>query len=155
MEKTNNGITECLPVNNFKAFNEIIDQYAYFIIDGISLDIVHDIVTAVYPMKEQHMIEDFTKTLTEILNVKILYMFKSGDGRNYKMVAYSMPYIDEMYVVGIESEQYGIVEEIAVTFYNTIEVMFQHLINCLESIQSRRENLIKLQTMTDLYRDFI
>ncbi|MBQ9362409.1 MAG: hypothetical protein IJT97_03200 [Bacteroidaceae bacterium] len=140
---------------NFAAFTELIANSGFFIVKGIRLDIIRDVGTAIVPLKEQHMMDDFLEKLIGVLNVNILYYIKSLDGNTCKMVAYSMPYHDEMYIVGMESEQYGIVEEVTVTFFESLDVMFLWLQKNLESVMDTKDQVIERQAMTDLYRNFM
>ena len=71
------------------------------------------------------MIEDVVDVLAERGNVNVLFAISKDDGKKIKVIGYSMPYSDEMYVISIESLQYGVIDEIVVAFYDSIEEMFQ------------------------------
>ena len=121
----------------------------------VTLDLNGKVGTVVIPMKQQHMMSDFLNELTELLNVNILYSYNTEKGRVWRSVTYSMPYHDEMYIIGIESQMYGIVEEITVTFFDTLEIMFPWLRDNLESMQSSKEVFLHRQNITELYRIFM
>ena len=101
------------------------------------------------------MADDFTDKLVELLKVNILYSFKTPDGRVWRTVTYSMPYHDEMYIVGLESEMYGIVEQMTVTFFDSIDVMFAWLRDNLESVQTSKDVFLHKQDTSELYRIFM
>jgi len=111
--------------------------------------------TVVIPMIQQHMLNDFLDKLVELLKVNILYSCKTGDGRCWRAVTYSMPCHNEMYIVGMDSEMYGIVEEVTVTFFDTIDVMFAWLRDNLESMQSSKNIFLHKQETSELYRIFM
>ena len=103
------------------------------------------------------MADDIITELTRFLDVNILYAYKTHDGSTYKMVAYTMPYDDEMYVVFVDSEQYGIVEEIHIAFFESLNVMFDWLRNDYDAVLDKdgKVDIIQLQNLSDLYRDFL
>lgn len=142
-------------VQNLNNFKEKIEASGLFSLENLTLDLNGKVGTVVIPMKQQHMMSDFLNELTELLSVNILYSYNTEKGRVWRSVTYSMPYHDEMYIIGIESQMYGIVEEITVTFFDTLEIMFPWLRDNLESMQSSKEVFLHRQNITELYRIFM
>ena len=68
-----------------------------------------------------------------------------------------MPYHDEMYIVYLNSQQYGIVEEMHVVFFESLEVMFSWLRKGYDDLLAKEKqiDIIQLQDLTDLYRNFV
>lgn len=79
------------------------------------------------PFIGQNIIEEVVETFAKRGNVNILYAVSRENDKNIKVIAYSMPYSDEMYVISMESHQYGVIEEIVVGFYDSMDEMFQDL----------------------------
>lgn len=79
------------------------------------------------PLIGQEMAEEIVTTLATRINVNILYAVSTDNGRVVKVIGYSMPYSDEMYIISIESQQYGVIDEIIVAFYDSLEDMFQEV----------------------------
>ena len=136
-------------------FKETVQASDLFALENLRLDLKGRVGTAVIPMKQQHMTNDFLNKLVDILNVNILYSLKNENGRFWRTVTYSMPYHNEMYIVGMESEMYGIVEEVTVTFFDTIDVMFAWLRDNLESVQTSKDDFLHKQEISELYRIFM
>jgi hypothetical protein len=79
------------------------------------------------PMLKQAWMEDFVDELESKLNVNILYASVKPDGKDYRVIAYSMPYLDKMYIIQIKSNQFGIVNGMSVAFYDSMEKMFEDI----------------------------
>ena len=71
--------------------------------------------------------EDFVETLASRVGTNILYAISLENEKRLKVIAYSMPYSNEMYVISIDSHQYGVIDEIVVAFYDSMDDMFQDL----------------------------
>ena len=142
-------------VQDLNSFKETISASELFALDDLRFDITGKVGTVVIPMMQQHMSNDFLDKLVELLKVNILYSYKTEDGRDWRTVTYSMPSRKEMYIIGIDSEMYGIVEEITVTFFDTIDVMFAWLRDNLESMQSSKDMFLHKQETSELYRIFM
>jgi hypothetical protein len=52
------------------------------------------------------MMEDFIDELTKYLAVEVLCAYCQNGGQDYKAIAYSKPYQEEMYVIVMESNQH-------------------------------------------------
>lgn len=92
----------------------------------------------VFPMNEQCMLENFTSQLEEKLHVHVLYASREEGGKEYKVIAYSSPVEDEMYIIYLSSTQYGVVDSLTVFFFDSIETMYCQLLkerNLMPKIQ--------------------
>lgn len=144
-------------VKNFADFQEVLSNSGIFQCDNLHMKITNDIGTVTVPMLHQHMADDFLKELTNFLDVNILYAYKELNGSSYRIVAYTMPYHDEMYIVFVDSQQYGIVEEMHVAFFESLDVMFWWLRKGYDEVVAKEKQIdvIQMQTLTDLYRNFV
>ncbi len=79
-------------------------------------------ITATFQLDKQLMIEDITDKLFRRLHLRVLFLTKLNNGE-YRSVLYSMPHQDEMYIIYILSKQHGIVNELDVAFYDSMETM--------------------------------
>ena len=75
----------------------------------------------------QAMIEELTDDLARKLGCHVLYAVKEGEGKDYKVVAYSMPVENRMYIIYISSWQYGVVDSMTVHFYDSMENMYRQI----------------------------
>lgn len=152
-----NEVIDNAIVKNFADFQEKLSYTGVFQCDNLQLKITNDIGTVTIPMHHQHMADDFLKELTRFLDVNILYAYRKLDGSDYRIVAYTMPYHDEMYIVFVDSQQYGIVDEIHVAFFESLDVMFSWLRKGYDEVVAKEKqvDIIQLQDLTDLYRNFV
>ncbi len=115
---------------NFKDFLERLDKWfpnRGFDTVNVNLIAREKCAEARIPIIGQLMIEPTVEVFADRGNVNVLYAISRENDKNIKVIAYSMPYSDEMYVISIESHQYGVIEEIAVAFYDSMDEMFQDL----------------------------
>ena len=63
-----------------------------------------------FQLCSQAMIEELTDDLARKLGCHVLYAVKKDEGKDYKVVAYSMPVENRMYIIYISSWQYGVVD---------------------------------------------
>lgn len=80
-----------------------------------------------FQLCSQAMIEELTDDLARKLGCQVLYAVKEGEGKDYKVVAYSMPVENRMYIIYISSWQYGVVDSMTVHFYDSIENMYRQI----------------------------
>lgn len=73
------------------------------------------------------MIEELTDDLARKLGCHVLYAVKESEGKDYKVVAYSMPVENRMYIIYISSWQYGVVDSMTVHFYDSMENMYRQI----------------------------
>lgn len=59
--------------------------------------------------------------------VNILYSLKSNDQIISSVLAYSMPYCDELYAILLQSKLFGAVDRMDMIFYKSLDVMFEQL----------------------------
>lgn len=155
--KAADDIVDSSLIQSMSQFKERIEASGLFNLDNLRLNISDNdkYATAVVTMKKQNMIQDITDILKKTMNVNILYSANEEKGRRWRTVTYSMPYHEEMYIIGMESEMYGVVEQINVTFFQSIDVMFEWLRDNLESMQNYNAMFLHIQEMTELYRIFM
>ena len=89
----------------------------------------------VISLKKQQMLDDFTDGLEKRMMLNILYGKKSTDGQKYRVLAYSTPYKDEMFLFVLESYQYGIMESLTAELFDSMEKMFAFIKNCYQSLK--------------------
>ena len=150
-----------LVVQNLNIFQQKLESYTAFDSSDIQMELYDGYGNVTIPLTKQHMIDDIMELLDEVINVNILYHYKRNNGQENKVVAYALPYYDEMYAVSLLSQQYGIIEEIHVTFFESLDIMFirmrKELLN-FEAMTKKRAYGIKVlqkRPMTQLYKDFL
>lgn len=154
--KEASGVVDETIVQNFTRLQDQLSNAGIFMLDDLRMDIVHNIGTATIQMGNQQMMEDVLKEIQNHMNVKLLCAYRTLDGSRHKLVAYSMPYEDEMYIISMESQQYGIVEQMTVTLFESLDIMLSWLRSCLLKMEEKEHEIeiFEMQEMADLYRIF-
>lgn len=140
---------------------ETLDSIDSFNLSDTNQNVYNCYETISIHMNGQKMIEEIMISLLNILNVNILYEIMNNTGKLHKAVAYSTPYADELFVIHLESVQYGVVENMEITFFESLENMYDHLKKDLEMIYANNEQemsdtrVVRLQTVTELLANFI
>lgn len=132
---------------NFDIFLEKAQQLSQGIFDTetVHLQLQNTIAQTVLPLKKQQRIDSLAQMLAKELNVNILYSLKSNDGKDFKTMLYAMPYEDESYVIELSSVMYGITGKVNLTFFSSLDVMFNTLNSKYQNIDHDRWKILKLQ----------
>ena len=86
-----------------------------------------DYAEAAVSLSSQQLAEDITDEIVTMLGYNVLYARCSDDGSTYHVALYSQPYEEEMAVVLMESLQHGIIEEIKVQVFDSLDTMYAHV----------------------------
>lgn len=152
-------VADDIIVQNFEKLQDSLFPADIFNMETVSLKLSDNRGLSTLHLKQQQLIDDVLQMISDNLNIYLLYSYKSKNNSKYKVVLYSLPLQDEMFIIGLESEQYGIIEEINISLFDTLEVMFSQLKKGLESITeleaSNEINLNEKQTLATLYSQFI
>ena len=96
---------------------------AYFTEQQVGVMLHESFAEIVIGMNEQHMLEMVVSELEEKLHIHVLYASREEDGRIYRVVAYSTPLEDEMFILYLSSTNYGTVSSMTVFFFDSLETM--------------------------------
>lgn len=119
------------------------------------INVYDDYAEVVWKTKQQVMAEDLTDTLEKKLGVHVMFASSEDNGRNVKVEAYSTPVENSMYVVYLSSDQYGVVDSMTVTFFDSLEIMYYHLRKDYQGITKVETDIIEKQSPKDLVSIFI
>ena len=139
---------------NFATFRQTVDESGIFLLDNIQLEVEGRTATVYVPTATQYMAEDLVEEFSEMTEVKILYHAKSDDGCSVRILIYPMPYSYQMYVIDIDSSQYGIVEGVTITFFDSIDIMLDTLEKLLNNLRHKHLDIVKQQPQKKLYQCF-
>lgn len=152
-------VADDIIIQNFAKFQDTMSLTELFAMNKVSMMQDDNRGLAVFHMKKQELMFEVLQYISDNLNVCILYSYKTKNERVHKVILYSLPLKDEMFMIALESEQYGIVEEMNVTFFSSIEIMFNELRKGLEYADvlatSEEINMNETQELTKLYSQFV
>jgi hypothetical protein len=112
-------------------------------------------IEVVIPLSFQQLAEDLTDEFAESLRFHVLYARKSYDDKIYHVVLYSIPYEHEMVVIHMDSLQHGILEEIRVKFFSSMEVMYNHVRQLWHDSLFMKDKLLEgVEQEAELLMDF-
>lgn len=110
---------------------------------------IHSEVTI--PLTNQIMADDLTTFMESCLNSHILYADRTLDGKKYRIIGFSNPTREKMYIYFINSLMFGIVEEVTFDFYESMEQMLLRLRDIffsLEDEKGKSKEIFQLEKMT-------
>ena len=95
--------------------------------------------------------------------VKHVYTYRKGtdnayedeDGKHYKVVTYSRPFADEMFILFVESHECGLIDDVQVIFYESIDRMFIELGRSLASMKRKKLEILEEHELEEVAKDFI
>lgn len=144
-----------LIAENYNRFREEIDNTALFKNEETVLQRSQKMGIATKHLKGQMMMEDFIDELTKYLVIDVLFAFCQNNGRDYKAIAYSKPYQEEMYVIVMDSNQHGLLEEITIVFFDSMDSMLEMLKKQLQQLKRKDVEILEQQCETTFYKNFI
>ena len=144
-----------LIAENFNRFSDEIGNTALFANEKVTLQRSETTGVAAFHLKAQMMMEDFIDELTKYLSVEVLCAYCQNEGQDYKAVAYSMPYQEEMYVIVMESNQHGLMDEIIVVFFESMDDMLEMLEKQLHQLKGKGVEMLEQQREKVFYNNFI
>lgn len=98
-------------------------------------------------LTRQSMAEDLTDSLAVKMNLNILYAQKTIDGKVYNIVGFSNIEQNKMYIIEIPSNMYGVVEYMNVIFYDSIEIMYQAIMDKYKEFSKGNKKHIVMENM--------
>lgn len=122
----------------------------YFDLQKFEIYVHDDFAEVKWMAKKQVMAEDFTQLLDERIKVHVLFASKEDYGKTYKVEAYSTPVENSMYVIYMYSSQYGIVDSINVSFFDSMEIMYQQLRKDYQQVTAAPYEILEKQTLRNL-----
>lgn len=110
----------------------------------------------VIPLRSQVMAEDMTEKLDKLMKLNVLYAAKSYDNKLYKVLAYSTPVENNMFIVFLESLQYGIVDSITIHIFDSIEAMLLKVQNYKKLVTADKSmKVLESQSYKNMLRIFM
>lgn len=123
------------------------------IIDVSACEITYnpDSIMAEFPLKKQQMMDEFVDRLSHRLHLRVLFFSHDENRKEYRGVLYSMPYPEEMFVIHLESHQYGLVNEIKVVFYDSMDVMQKDILRVRDNASGE---ILQMANDVKIIKDF-
>lgn len=140
---------------NFEAFKNRLDAAELFRFDNLELKITDDGGLVTIPLKDQQLVDDFIEEIVKYIELKVLYAYEDEEGQHYKVVTYSRPFADEMFILFVESHEYGLIDDVQVIFYESIDRMFIELGRSLASMKRKKLEVLEEHELEEVARDFI
>ena len=144
-----------LRAENFDRFSEEIGNTALFTNEQVTLRRSEKTGMATFHLKKQMMMEDSIDELAKYLAVEVLCAYCENEGQDYKAIAYSKPYQEEMYVIVMESNQHGLLDDISVVFFESMDAMLEMLEKQLLQLKGKDVEVLEQQHEKVFYENFI
>lgn len=111
-------------------------------------------LNASFSLNRQTFAEPMMQELLKIFKVKTLAGYKSNNGSEVHYILYSERTKNKMYVIHIDSFEYGIIENINVAFFESIEEMYDYLMNILNYVEKFRGIVLEVMPRVKFKVDF-
>lgn len=113
-----------------------------------------DYVEVLIPMVGQVLMEDLVDDLEKKMGLYVLFATKQDKGKVYKAAVYSTPVEDSMFVINLGSEQFGVMEDMNVRFFDSEELMFLDLQSHLRGMSKKPAEVLEVQSMNEILSHF-
>lgn len=142
-------------IESCKKLCELLSTEEIYGLGRITLECEEEKGTIIIPLRRQVLIEEFTEKLITCLDLQVLFAYCTNNGRDYRVIIYSIPREEQLYIISMESTQYGILEDITVTFYISLDTMYEQLYKSLAQLKHIDGEVLEQQTPEVLFRNFI
>lgn len=142
---------------NYTTFLGELEQLSQGLIDTgtATLMKMKDYGIANIGFRKQQKIDDMTDNLQKTIFVNILYAIRSVNKKDFKVLAYSMPYEGQMYVILLESYMYGIIGHMTVTFYKSLDIMFNQMNEKYLNLESEEWQILESERPEEFFSKFM
>lgn len=144
--------------NSVEKFQKKVCSFLPKFMDGNHTETIRrkNYIETVFPLSFQQLAEDMTDEIVTKLDYHVLYARKSHDDKIYHIVLYSIPYEHEMVVIHMDSLQHGILEDIRVKFFESMEMMYSHTLQLWhDSLFMDNKLLEGIEQESELMMDFV
>lgn len=80
-------------------------------------------ILATFVLKKRQMMDELIDLLSHRLHLRVLFYSKEDQKGIQRSVLYSMPYPEEVFAIHLDSHQYGLVDEMKIVLYDSMEIM--------------------------------
>lgn len=161
-EQTSSSTEMELAKQRLKEFEDNVNMFVDEVIDfensdkEILLRKGHAEVTL--DLCHQFMIEDVTDILAEKIDMLVLHADHTVNGRDWRVIGFTKPTKDKMYFVFMKSSCYGIIEDLTIDFYYSLETMLARVrelfFSTEEQTQKGMYSILERMTASDIWKTF-
>lgn len=105
-------------------------------------------------LNKQFLIDDLSDILEKNEIVNILYARRTKDKKRYEVIAYSMPYDGEMFVIKLQSAMYKVVDKINISCYQSLDLMFLDIRSMYLTVETGQWIVLEKQKPYILFANF-
>jgi hypothetical protein len=113
-----------------------------------------DYVEVLIPLVGQVLMEDLVDDLERKMGFHVLFATKQEMGKVYKAAVYSTPSEDSMFIINLGSEQFGVMEDMSVRFFDSEELMLLNLQSHLRGMSKVPAEVLEVQSMNEILSHF-
>lgn len=113
-----------------------------------------DYVEVLIPLVGQVLMEDLVDDLERKMGFHVLFATKQEMGKVYKAAVYSTPSEDSMFIINLGSEQFGVMEDMSVRFFDSEELMLLNLQSHLRGMSKIPAEVLEVQSMNEILSHF-
>ena len=113
-----------------------------------------DYVEVWIPMVGQVLMEDLVDDLEKKMGLHVLFATKQDMGKVYKAAVYSTPSEDSMFIIHLGSEQFGVMEDMSVRFFDSEELMFLDIQSILSGMTKVPAEILEVQNRKEILSHF-
>ena len=105
-------------------------------------------------LNKQFLMDDLSDILEKNEIVNILYARRTKDKKHYEVIAYSMPYDGEMFVIKLQSAMYKVVDKINISCYQSLDLMFLDIRSMYLTVETGQWIILEKQKPYILFANF-
>lgn len=140
---------------NFLKKSQQLSQGGVIDLESTSFTELNKIGIATVSFQRQQKIEQLAETLRGELDVNILYLVKTSDDKQWETIAYSKPYSEQLYVIQMKSQSYGITGKMNVIFYCSLDDMFMQVNEKYQELDPEQWEILEVEQPEEVFANFM
>lgn len=132
-----------IPAEEIQGFvNKITSEVPGLLNADVEIQPHRDFTEIILTLRKQKMIDNFLDDLESSLQMFVLYVLREKHEQYYEAVAYSKPYAGNMFLVILNSHQYGIISQVNFLVFPSFELMYETVEVYVNKVRERRQETI-------------
>lgn len=126
---------------NIKNLSNLLDTTGFINVDKMESNKTSVNTEVRYPSDNQFLFSDITNKLSKL---HILYKAEEEKGMKEKWVLFSDPFKENMYIIFLESDMFGVTDYITAEVYDSLEIFYTRLLKELKKepgVMKRKEKM--------------
>lgn len=126
----------------------------YFETQQINVIDHSDYKEAVVHLSKQSLLEYFTDDLVKEFGLYVYLATKEENSKYYRVIVYPRPDEENMFVIYLSSQNYGLTDSMTIVFYDSVDVMYTDMLKNTQYINAQPAEILEREPIDQTLEHF-